>query len=58
MEANSTTQRYVLALHPGKYFFYIDTPGYRPYTEVLVVNEFHTRQDNNVKFIRLKSLED
>ncbi len=53
-EANSTTNRYVLALYPGKYFFYIDTPGYKPYTEVLVVNEFHTRQDNNVRFIRLK----
>lgn len=52
---NRITGRYVLALHPGKYFLYIDAPAYRPYTEVLVVNKFHTRQDNNVRFIKLQS---
>ncbi|NEN24864.1 hypothetical protein G3O08_15280 [Cryomorpha ignava] len=52
---NRITGRYVLALHPGKYFIYIDAPGYNPYTEVLVVNKFHTRQDNNVRFIKLQS---
>lgn len=50
---NRITNRYILALYPGKYYLYIDAPGYAPYTEVLVVNQFHKRQDNNVRFIRL-----
>lgn len=50
---NRVTNRYVLALYPGKYYLYIDVPGYAPYTEVLVVNQFHKRQDNNVRFIKL-----
>ena len=50
---NRVTGRYVLALYPGKYYLYIDVPGYAPYTEVLVVNEFHKRQDINVRFIKL-----
>ncbi len=52
--ANKITGRFVFALYPGKYFIYIDAPGHKPYTEILVVNKFHTRQDNNVKFIKLK----
>lgn len=50
---NRVTSRYVLALYPGKYYLYIDAPGYAPYTEVLVVNQFHKRQDINVRFIKL-----
>lgn len=50
---NRLTGRYVLALYPGKYYLYIDAPNYAPYTEVLVVNQFHKRQDNNVRFIKL-----
>ena len=52
--ANKVTGTYLIALHPGKYFLYIDAQGYKPYTEALVVNRFHTRQDNNVKVIKLK----
>lgn len=52
--ANRVTGRYVIGLYPGKYFLYIDAPGYKPYTEALVVNRFHTRQSNNVKVIKLK----
>ena len=50
---NRLTGLYVLALYPGKYYLYIDAPGYVPYNEVLVVNQFHKRQDNNVRFIKL-----
>jgi len=51
---NKITGRYLLALYPGKYFIHIDAEGYQPYTEVLVVNNYHTRQDTNVKLINLK----
>jgi len=51
---NSITGKYTLALYPGKYFLYVDAKGYIPYNEVLVVNNFHTRQDQNVKLIKLK----
>ncbi|MEM9051532.1 MAG: hypothetical protein AAGC47_05720 [Bacteroidota bacterium] len=51
---NSITGRYVIALQPGKYFLYVDAEGYQPYTEVLVVNNFHKRQEQNVKLINLE----
>ena len=51
---NQITGRYVLALYPGKYFMYVDAEGFQPYTEVLIVNNYHTRQDINVKLIKLK----
>jgi len=51
---NRITGRYVMALYPGKYFLYIDANGFQPYTEVLVVNNYHTRQDHNIKIIKLK----
>ncbi len=51
---NKITGRYLLALYPGKYFIYVDAEGYQPYTEVLVVNNYHTRQDTNVKLIKLE----
>jgi len=50
---NKMIGRYVLALHPGKYFLYVDAEGYQPYTEVLVVNDFHKKQEQNVKVIKL-----
>lgn len=50
---NRITGRYVLALYPGKYFVYVDAKGFQPYTEVLVVNNYHIRQDQNVKIIKL-----
>ncbi len=52
--ANRVTGRYIIGLYPGKYFIYIDAKGYKPYNEALVVNRFHTRQDNNVKVIKLE----
>lgn len=55
--ANKITNRYMLALYPGKYYLYADAPGYLPYTEILVVNKFHKRQDNNVRFIKLQPVE-
>lgn len=50
---NKITGRYLLALYPGKYFLYVDADGFKPYTEVLIVNNYHTKQDTNVKFIKL-----
>lgn len=55
--ANKITNRYILGLYPGKYYVYADAPGYLPYTEILVVNQFHKRQDNNVRFIKLKPID-
>lgn len=52
--ANRVTGNYMIALYPGKYFLYIDAAKYKPHTEVLVVNRFHTRQNKNVKVIKLK----
>jgi hypothetical protein len=52
-EPNKFTGKYTIALYPGKYFLYIDAEGHMPYNEVLVVNDFHTRQDQNVKLIKL-----
>lgn len=52
--ANSITGNYVLALYPGKYFMYLDLPGYKPYNEMLVVNSAHVRQDKNLKTINLE----
>lgn len=52
-EPNKYTGKYTIALYPGKYFVYIDAEGHIPYNEVLVVNDFHTRQDQNVKLIKL-----
>jgi len=51
---NSITDRYMIALYPGKYFLNIDVDGYAPYNEVIVVNDSHIRQDQNVKIIKLK----
>ncbi len=51
---NSITGKHTIALYPGKYFLYVDAKGYTPYNEVLVVNNFHSRQDQNVKLIKLK----
>ena len=51
---NKITGRYVMALYPGKYFLYVDAKEFQPYTEVLVVNNYHTRQDQNVKIIKLE----
>jgi len=51
---NKISGRYVLALFPGKYFLYVDADGFQPYTEKMVVNNYHTRQDINVKLIKLK----
>ncbi|MCH2215650.1 MAG: hypothetical protein MK086_10795 [Flavobacteriales bacterium] len=51
---SSITGRYVLGLQPGKYYLYIDAEGYQPYTEVLVVNSFHKRQEQNIKLINLQ----
>jgi hypothetical protein len=51
---NKLSGRYVMALYPGKYFVYVDAKGFKPYTEVLVVNNYHTRQDQNVKIIKLE----
>ena len=50
---NKISGRYVLGLYPGKYFLYVDATGFLPYTEVLVVNNYHTKQDINVKLIKL-----
>lgn len=54
---NKISGRYLLALYPGKYFMYVDAEGYLPYTEVLVVNNYHIRQDKNVKLIKLNKTE-
>lgn len=54
---NKIAGRYVLALYPGKYFLYVDADGFLPYTEVLVVNNYHTKQDRNVKLIKLTETE-
>jgi hypothetical protein len=51
---NKVTERTLLALQPGKYFLYVDAPGYKPHNEVLVVNNFHKRQDPNLKLIKLE----
>ncbi len=51
---NRITGRYTIALPVGKYFIYVDAEGFRPYNEVLVVNDFHKRQLHNVKLIKLK----
>lgn len=51
---NKLTDRYVLALYPGKYFLTLDVDGHRPYNEVLVVNPSHARQEQNVKMIKLQ----
>jgi hypothetical protein len=50
---NKISGRYILALYPGKYFLYVDADGFLPYTEKLVVNNYHTKQDTNVKLIKL-----
>lgn len=51
---NSLTNRYLIALYPGKYFLSLDASGHKPYNEVLVVNPSHTRQEQNVKMIKLQ----
>ncbi len=51
---NRITARYILALYPGKYFLEVDAKGFRPYTESLVVNNYHSRQEQNVKVIELE----
>ncbi len=51
---NRITGRYLIALPLGKYFIYVDSPGFVPYNEVLVVSEFHKRQLHNVKLIKLE----
>ncbi|MFT6997178.1 MAG: hypothetical protein ACJAQ4_000928 [Cryomorphaceae bacterium] len=50
---NKISGRYTLGLYPGKYFLYVDASGFSPYTEVLVVNNYHTKQETNVKLIKL-----
>ena len=45
--------KYVFALYPGKYIVYIDAEGYAPYNEIMVVSEFHTSKDQNIKTIRI-----
>lgn len=54
---NRITGRYLIALPLGKYFIYVDAPGYAPYNEVLLVSEFHKRQLHNVKLIKLNKIE-
>lgn len=51
---NEITGRYILALHPGKYFLQLDVPGLKPYTESLVVNQFHVKHEQNVKIVKLQ----
>ncbi len=51
---NSITDRYMIALYPGKYFLTLDVDGYAPYNEVIIVNKSHIRQDQNIKTIKLK----
>jgi hypothetical protein len=51
---NRLSGRYVLSLQPGKYFLYVDAETFEPYTEVLVVNNYHKRQEQNVKIINLE----
>ncbi len=54
---NKISGRYILALYPGKYFLYVDAAGFLPYTEKMVVNNYHTKQDINVKLIKLTETE-
>ena len=51
---NRITGRYLIALPKGKYFIYVDSPGFEPYNEVLVVSDFHKRQMHNVRLIKLQ----
>ncbi len=52
--ANKTTDRFVIALYPGKYFIHLDAKGYKPFSDVLVVNNTHTKQDQNLRIIKLQ----
>ena len=51
---NKYNGKYIFALYPGKYYLSVDASGYKPYNEVMVVNDFHTRQEQNVKVINLE----
>ncbi len=52
-DVNDLTARYTVGLYPGKYFVYLDADGFKPYTEVLIVNKFHRRQQQNLRLINL-----
>lgn len=47
------TDKYIFALYPGRYYVYIDAQGYSPYNEMMIVNDYHTRQQRNIKEITL-----
>lgn len=51
---NRVTGKYVLALYPGKYTVTLTADGFKPYTEPLVVNNAHLRQEKNLKTINLE----
>lgn len=51
---NKITGKYLLALYPGKYTMYLEAEGFKPYSEDLVVNNAHMRQEKNLKTINLE----
>ncbi len=51
---NRVTGKYVLALYPGKYTMTLKADGFQPYSEPLIVNNAHLRQEKNLKTINLK----